>query len=56
MGLVCKKMAERVVLAQEDRRSRQEVSIITQDDTADEEDLKRMRVFKTREKSGRLHT
>ena len=42
MGLVCEKMTEWVVLTrqeEEDRRVRQEVSIITQDDTVDDEDL-----------------
>ena len=42
LGLVCEKMAERVMFArqeEEDRRVREEVSSITQDDTSDEEDL-----------------
>jgi hypothetical protein len=42
LGLVCEKMTERVVLArqeEEDRRVREEVSSITQDDTSDKEDL-----------------
>ena len=41
-GLVCEKITERVVFPrqeEEDRRVRQEVSNITQDDTVDEEDL-----------------
>jgi hypothetical protein len=41
-GLVCEKNTARVVFPrqeEEDRRVRQEVSSITQDDTVDEEDL-----------------
>jgi hypothetical protein len=43
LGLVCEKMSELVVFVrqeEEERRTRQEVSSITQDDTVDEEDLK----------------
>jgi hypothetical protein len=42
LGLVCEKMAERVTLArqeEEDRRVRQEVYIITQDESVDQEDM-----------------
>jgi hypothetical protein len=42
LGLVCKKMAEQVVLArqdEEDSRETQEVSIITQDDAVVEQDM-----------------
>ena len=42
LGLVCEKMSELVVFVrqeEEERRTRQEVSSITQDDTVDEEDL-----------------
>ena len=42
LGLVCEKMAERVVLSrqeEEDRRVRQEVCSIVQDGSFDEEDM-----------------
>jgi len=42
LGLVCEKMTERVVLArqqEEDRRVRQEVSGVTQDESVNEEDM-----------------
>ena len=42
LGLVCQKMAERVALArqeEEDRRVRQEVCSITQDESVDDEDM-----------------
>ncbi len=42
LGLVCEKMTERVAFArqdEEDRRVRQEVCIITQDESVDEEDM-----------------
>jgi hypothetical protein len=42
LGLVCEKMTERVALVrqeEEDRRVRQEVSTIAQDESVDEEDM-----------------
>ena len=42
LGLVCERMTERVALVrheQEDRRVRQEVCNITQDESVDEEDM-----------------
>ena len=42
LGLVCERMTERVELdrqEQEDRRVRQDVCIITQDESVDEEDM-----------------
>jgi hypothetical protein len=58
LGLVCVKMTEQVVFVrqeEEDRRVRQEVCIIPQEESVDGEGMVDDDVFQTTEKYGRLH-